>query len=222
MGILSRLKVIMKANMNSSVFQADNPEKAIDEYIRQLNIDLGAVKAETSAILLSERRAKSALDECNAEIKKLQRYAEKSIEEGNDDKAAGFLEKKSQQTARLSELSAAYEQASTNAANIKLMQDKLVSDIGQLEARRIELKGKLAAAKGQGSLSSNHIYSALEEAEEKANYALDKAMALAELQAEENGDDLDQKFAQLEKEFEKNASTADELAALKDRLKKKE
>lgn len=231
MGILSRFKLIMKANIHSLVAQAENPEKVINDYIRSLNRDLGTVKAETAAVLMNERRAKSLLDECNAEIKKLQRYAEKCVEEGNDDKALKFLEKKSQHVKRLSELSAAYEQASSDAANIKRMQDKLVSDIGQLEARHAELKGKLASAKVHaGGISANQVQAAFEAAEEKANFAIDKAMALAELQADDEADDFDKKFAQLEKGTDNgnsidspaNVNVDDELAAMKERLRKKE
>jgi len=231
MGILSRLNRIMKANMNTLPIQSNNPEKELSEYMRQLNMELGAVKAETAAVLLSERRAKTLLDECNAEIEKLQRYAEKSVEEGNDSRALSFLDKKSKQMEKLAELTTAYELASMNAKNIKLIEEKLVSDIGQLELRRMQLKEKLAqigAIEGMtgGNTSSSSINAVFERVEAEANFALDKAEALAELKADEQGDDISQKYAYLNQDTtasnEVTEDIHDELAAIKKKHHSKE
>jgi phage shock protein A len=231
MGILSRLRDIMKVNVNSLVERNDDPEKTIDEYMRVMNSHLGEVKAETASLLADERRAKTLLDECSTEIKKLQRYAEKSVEANNEDDALKFLERKAKLGERLSELQAAYDLVSSNAANMKQMQDKLVSDLGQLEARRIELKGKLAAAKLQqgvnsGRSSSSDVQTSFQAMEELADRALNEAEALAELRAGVKEDDLDTLIAQLEKNPEVHANTAspskpeDELAAIQAKIKK--
>ncbi|MGG3836445.1 PspA/IM30 family protein [Paenibacillus thiaminolyticus] len=223
MGILSRFRDIMASNVNALLDKAEDPEKTIDQYMRSLHQDLGKVKAETASVLADEGRARRALDECNAEIRKLQRYAEKSVEAGKEEDALKFLERKAALAGEQSELQTAYELASANAAKMKQMQDKLVSDIGRLEARHAELKGKLAAAKMNSGGDANASF---DELEEKANRALDEAMALAELRAGAKEDDLDDLIAQLEKDMHKNASPStnaeDELAALKEKMNKKE
>lgn len=229
MGILSRFRDIMASNVHALLDKAEDPEKTIDDYMRSLNSDLGKVKAETASVLAVERRAKSALDECKAEANKLQKYAEKAAEAGDDGSALKFLERKAVLAEKLNELQNAYESASSNAASMKQMQDKLVSDLGRLEARRVELKGKLAAAKVQQGLnnsgSSLGVHSAFDTMEEKANRALDEAMALAELRAGAKEDDLDDLIAQLEKEQGTHTNTAPtaegELAAIKDKMNKK-
>lgn len=224
MGILSRFRDVMKANMNALLDRAEDPEKTIDEYMRSLNSDLGKVKAETASVLSEERRAKRAVDESGAEMKKLQRYAEKAAEAGNDEDALKFLERKAKQAEKHAELQAAYDRASANAASMKQMQDKLVSDMNQLESRRAELKGKLAAARMQPS-SSGGVHSAFHAMEEKADRALNEAMALAELRAEAKEDDLDELIAQLQKDAtgaDTSANAEDELAAIKEKMKKKE
>lgn len=199
MGILSRFSQIMRANMNALLDKADDPEKAIDQYMRSLNSDLGQVKAETAAVLADERRAKRALDESSAEIRKLQRYAERSVEAGDEEKAVQFLERKEKQTEQHSDLQAAYEAAASNAANMKQMQDKLVSDMAKLEARHAELKGKLADASMQQKLNTGSS-TAFNQLEEKANQAMNEAMALAELRAGKQEDDLDALLAQLDED----------------------
>ncbi|WP_348624067.1 PspA/IM30 family protein [Paenibacillus peoriae] len=191
MGILSRFRDIMKMNVNALMDKVGDPEKTIDDYMRNLNSDLGKVKAETASVLADERRTKRALDECKAEIKKLQHYASKSVEAGNEEEARKFLERKGLQAEKLEQLQTSYDLASTNAVNMKQMQEKLVSDMGQLKARHAELKGKLAVAKAQQALNSmGSKNSAFEVMEEQVNRAYDEAMAIAELRAGTK-DDLD-------------------------------
>ncbi|CAM4364201.1 PspA/IM30 family protein [Paenibacillus xylanexedens] len=233
MGILSRFRDVMKANVNHMLSRAEDPEKSVNEYMRSLSSDLGQVKAETTAVLSDESRAKRALDECSAEVKKLQRYAEKSAESGDEDKARGFLEKKVKLTDKLNELQAAYERASAKAKMMKHMNDKLVADLGQLEARHAELKGRIADAKAQQqanerNTSTGRADAALKAMEDKANQALNEAEALAELRAGTQEDDLDELIAQLERDMNSDAgnnenaspSAEEELAAIQEKLKK--
>ncbi|MDY8026023.1 PspA/IM30 family protein [Paenibacillus polymyxa] len=218
MGILSRFRDIMKMNVSALMDKVEDPEKTIDDYMRNLNSDLGKVKAETASVLADEKRAKRALDECKAEIKKLQHYASKSVEAGNEEEARKFLERKGSQAEKLEQLQTSYDLASTNAVNMKQMQEKLVSDMGQLEARRAELKGKMAIAKAQQALNSmGSKNSAFEVMEEQVNRAYDEAMAIAELRAGTK-DDLDALFAQ----YEKSTNAEDELAAIKEKINHKE
>ena len=79
MGILSRFKDIMSANINALLDKAEDPEKMIDQTMRNLTADLAKVKEETAAVMADEKRAKRELDECNAEMAKLQSYAEKAV-----------------------------------------------------------------------------------------------------------------------------------------------
>lgn len=187
MGILSRFRDIMRANVNSFVDRAEDPAKAMDEYMRDLHSDLGQVKAEAAAVLANERRAKASLDECQAEIRKLQRYAEKAVEAGNEDDALKFLDRKAQQAAKLNDLQTAHELAAAKAASMQQLQEKLISDLGQLEARQSELKEKLAFSRMQQGIGAGSNLSAgtFDELEEKAYLAAEEALALAELRAGE-------------------------------------
>ncbi|WP_413406561.1 PspA/IM30 family protein [Paenibacillus amylolyticus] len=234
MGILSRFRDVMKANVNHMLSRAEDPEKSVNEYMRSLSSDLGKVKAETAAVLSDESRAKRALDECSAEVKKLQRYAEKSAELGDEDKARGFLEKKVKLADKMNELQAAYERASAKAKMMKHMNDKLVADLGQLEARHAELKGRIADAKAQQqanerNASAGRADAAFKAMEDKANQALNEAEALAELRAGAQEDDLDELIAQLERDMNADAgnnesaspSAEEELAAIQEKLKNK-
>ncbi|MBQ3664996.1 MAG: PspA/IM30 family protein [Lachnospiraceae bacterium] len=228
MGILSRFKDIMSANINALLDKAEDPEKMIDQYLRNIESDLGKVKAETAAVMAEETRCKRKLDECNAEINKYQTYAEKAVVAGNDDDARQFLAKKSQLETERASLQQSYEVASANAAKMRQMHDKLTKDIADLNARKDAIKAKVAAAKTQekmnklaGSVSSTKgTMSAFDRMEAKADSMLDKANAMAELNSSAEEADI----SNLAAKYDSAASTAsspavdDELAALKAKM----
>ncbi|CRZ35262.1 phage shock protein A (PspA) family protein [Herbinix hemicellulosilytica] len=224
MGILSRFKDIMQSNINALLDKAEDPEKMIDQCLRNLNSDLGKVKSETAAIMAEEQRAKRQLDECNAEIERMQQFAIKALEAGNEDDARKFLEHKASLVSKQAGLVEAYELAKNNADHMRQMHDKLVSDIAELEARKDMIKGKLAVAKTQERInkmsssvaSANNSISSFEKYEELANKALDKANAMAEL----NRSSKNQTIEDLTKKYTSDISVDDELAALKASLNK--
>lgn len=69
--------------------------KMIDQYMRNLESDLGKVKAETASVMAEETRAKRELDECTEQVNKMQSYAEKALTAGNEADARKFLERSS-------------------------------------------------------------------------------------------------------------------------------
>jgi len=233
MGILSRFRDVMASNVNALLEKAEEPAKVIETHMRGLYQDLGQVKAETEAVLMEQQRALRALNECNDEINKLQRYAEKSIEARDEEAARKFLERKAMQAGKQTELQSKYETAASNADHMKQMQEKLESDIRKLETKRNELKDKIAATEAQQKINAmTSSQTGLERdsafgiAEEKINDAYHEAMALAELRKEAKGEDLDELFAQLEQQArqqgEPKVTVDDEMAAIKAKLKEKE
>lgn len=224
MGILTRFKDIMASNINALLDKAEDPEKMIDQCLRNLNSDLGKVKAETASIMAEEQRSKRELDECTSEINKMQNFAVKALEAGNEDDARKFLEKKSSLANKQAGLQEAYNIASANASQMREMHDKLVNDINELESRKDMIKGKMSVAKTQERInkigssvsSANNSISAFDRMEAKANKMLNSANAMAELNrgAKDDIADLTAKYASPSSEVE------DELAALKASLGK--
>ena len=154
MGILTRFKDIMSANINALLDKCEDPEKMIDQYMRNLESDLGKVKAETASVMAEETRAKRELDECTEQVNKMQSYAEKALTAGNEADARKFLEKKQQLVSTQTALQQSYEAAAANAAKMRQMHDKLVKDIESLESRKAAIKAKVATAKAQERLNS--------------------------------------------------------------------
>lgn len=225
MGVLSRFKDIMSANINSLLDKAEDPEKMVDQILRNLNKDLANVKEETAEIMADEKKAKRDLDEVNAEVAKLQTYAEKAVLAGNDDDATKFLAEKARVAEKQAALQQAYDAAVSNSTKMRQMHDKLVEDIRDLEARRDTVKAKVKVAKTQDKINqmnsslgdSASSIAAFERMEDKADAMMDISDAEAELNSSEEKDEV----ADLAAKYDNPESAVqDELAALKAKLGK--
>ncbi|WP_283122671.1 PspA/IM30 family protein [Anaerotignum lactatifermentans] len=224
-GILSRFKTIMEANINALLDKAEDPVKMADQLARDLEKDLGEVKAETVSVMAEEKRAKRAYDEGVAEVEKLQRYAEKAVLAGNDADAKVFLSEKAAKAANLESLKGAWDLAAANAAKMREMHDKLTEQLKQVEDRKAAIRAKAAMVKSQQK--ANEIKSdlggsslaAFDALEEKLNRKLDEAEAAAELNTKK--DDMADLMAKYDDAATvQDNGVEDELAALKAKLGK--
>lgn len=218
MEILKRFKDIMTSNINALLDKAEDPEKMIDQYLRDLNSDLGKVKSETAAIMATEKRERRELEEFEKEIGDMQRYAVKALEAGNEDDARKFLQRKAELSEKVTDKQTAVELAAANTQQMRQMHDKLEADIGELESRRSELKGKASVAKTQKRMNdfassvdgAGERISAFDKMEQKINQELDEAIAMSELNKGSSTDIKD-----LASKYDSDSSVDEELESLK-------
>lgn len=222
MGIIARFKEIMEANINALLDKCEDPEKMIDQYLRDLQNDFAKVKTETASVMAEEKSAKRKLDDCEAEIAKMDEYARRAVAAGNDAEAKQFLAKKANLVNERTALDQSYTMACENSTKMREMHDKLEADISELKSRQSMLKAKLSVAetkKKMNKLSSgidqagNHM-AAFNKMEERVNRMMDEADAMEELNRSNETTDI----SSLEKKYEQQSNDAaldDELAALK-------
>ncbi|MDY5972057.1 MAG: PspA/IM30 family protein [Butyricicoccus sp.] len=223
MGILSRFTDIISANINELLDRAENPEKMIDQYLRNAMENLAEVKKETAAVMAEESRCKRLVVEAEADIEKYTELAKKAIAAGNDGDAKVFIAKKQEIESLLTSRRATYDAAHANAQKMREMHDKLVSDIEKLKARRANIKATISVAKTQERVNkvndamdgARGSVAAFERMEEKAQRMLDQANAAAALSAEP-----EDTAAALEAKYSGGGDRAvdDELARLKAEL----
>ncbi len=221
MGILTRFKDIMASNINALLDRAEDPQKMIDQYLRDLEDDMAKVKVETASMMADEKAAKRDLDECNEEVEKMLDYAKRAVSAGNDAEAKQFLQKKADLSSKQEALRKKYDIAAENSRKMREMHDKLESDIASLKSRRDTLKAKAQVAEtqakmnrmGSGAADAGATMAAFDRMEDKVNKMLDEQDAMAELNkgSADPTEDLMQKYEQEEKESGIDA----ELAALK-------
>lgn len=210
MGILDRFTSIVKANINELLDKAEDPEKMVDQYLREMTESLAEVREATAGVMAEEKRCKRLVDENREETEKYEELARKALAAGNEADARVFLAKKQELVGRAEGLMVAYEGAKANADKMRQMHDKLVADIEELNARKATIKAKAAVAKTQSKV--NEMTSAGDRAE-GARSAFDRMEAKAELseQPADPTEDLAKKYAAAGAE----AAVDDDLARLK-------
>lgn len=194
MSILTRFKDIITSNINNLLDRAEDPEKMIDQYMRELTGDLAEVKRETASVMADEAKAKRNLVANQEEVEKYTLLARKALEAGNEADARTFIKKKQALEEVGESLQQVYDVAASNSQKMRQMHDKLVADINELHQRKAALEAKLKIAKAQekvnevvGATATDKAQAALNEfarAEEKINKKLDMANAMADLTLE--------------------------------------
>ena len=221
-GILERFKTIMSSNINALLDKMEDPEKMIDQYLRDMEKDLGSVKAETVAVMAQESAAKRKVAECEDEIKKMESYAKKALQAGNEADARMFLEKKEAIRIKLESLEKEKMIAVENSLKMREMHDKLTSDIQKLNAKRNEIKAKIKMAKSAEKINSmtsstgiSGKMDSFNSIEEKVDRMLDEANASIELNSpkKDEVDDLMKKYDS--GESESSSAVDEELERLK-------
>lgn len=202
--ILTRFADIMSANINALLDSVEDPELMIDQYMRNLQSDLGNVKAETAAVMAEEARCQRVVDEIKANAERMMEYAKRAVAAKEDADARAFLARKAAYDAQLAVEEKALAVAQANTVKMRSLHDKLVADIGELEARKNEIKAKIKLAKtqekvkalGGSAVGVKDTMSAFKAMEEKANRMLDEANARAALdeQPQDEVEALTQKY----------------------------
>ena len=218
-GILERIGTILSANVNAVLDKCEDPAKMVDQMLLNARQDLAAATEKTAEVMAVEKSAKRAVDDCQADIQRYTKAAQNAIMGGADSDARELIAKKQAAETKLAGLTANYDAAHATAEQLREARDKLVSDIQQLEGRKEVVKAKVATAKAQESvnkvvagMNTAASISAFERMEAKADAALDKAKAKAELAAgDSHAEDLVAKYTT----GAGTSSVDDELARMK-------
>ncbi len=206
MSILTRLDEIMSSEINALLDDIENPSKMIEQHLRNMQSGLESIKDEIVSIVAEEKRVQKAIEQHNAEIQKLEEYAVKALQAGNENDASIFLTKKTSMSNELANLEQQYSNAMLNTQNIKEMYGKLTRELEQLERDIPMLKAKFAQAKLQGSIDRMT----------NGSISDDKADAMLELNKvyDDGTNDLINKYDT----SDINNNVDDELAKLKQKL----
>jgi phage shock protein A len=134
MSIFSRMKEMMENKMDALLDKTDDLEKMIEQKLRDMNKELGKIKADMASYGAKGQRLKRELMECHEDIEKLERYSLKAQTEGNEANVRMFLEKKSAVEAKLVELQTDYQLTLEKSEQMKPKHDQLMADISELES----------------------------------------------------------------------------------------
>jgi phage shock protein A len=104
MGIFTRFKDIVSANINAMLDKAEDPEKMIRLMIQEMEETLVELKAGCAGMMADKLRVERELEFCQKEQKKWDERAKLAVEKGRDDLAKEALMEKNRFNSRVDAL----------------------------------------------------------------------------------------------------------------------
>src|SRR5712691_4623556 len=91
MNLLERVLTLLRANLNSMVEKADDPEKVLQQLQLDMRNQLVQVKTQVATAIAESHKLQSRSKEKKAEAETWMRKAEQAIQQNNDDAARAAL-----------------------------------------------------------------------------------------------------------------------------------
>ncbi len=219
MGILQRITMLAKANINALLDKAEDPEVMIEQILRDMKESYHEAKVQVAAAITEEKKLKQKAEE-NADLAaKWMQKAELAVNAGDDALAREALKRKQDHDSMARSFQAQWEEQVKVVGELKEALTELESKIAEAERKKDMLIARSKRAKAakqihetMAGISKNSAFEAFERMEDKVEHIEAQAQAAKEVDT----DTLEEKFARLEGD----QSVEDELAALKARLKK--
>ena len=203
MNLLERVLTLLRANLNSMVEKADDPEKVLRQLQLDMRNQLVQVKTQVATAIAEGRKLQSRSKEKKAEAETWMRKAEHAIQQNNDDAARAAL-------IRYNDI---IKQAQRYQQQQKEQEQLVVtmrSVLHQLETKlsEVETTIDLLVARKRNAVLQQRVFDALnktggQQDKERANRARDAVMeaeARARAMADLHSRDIDVQLDQLSEE----------------------
>ncbi len=217
MGIFDRISRLLRANVNDLLDNAEDPEKMLDQLIRDMNEEIRRARSQVAAMIAQEKELAADKAEADRLSAEWQRRAELAVDQGRDDLAREALRRKrdSEETARVYGEQLVTQQQSVGRLKAQLQElqtkfDRMQSQRDTLIARSHRAHAQQQISETLSNLPQTDTAGEFERFERRVRSTEARAAATAEVGAL----GLDDDFAALERD----AGLDDELAALKSRL----
>jgi len=212
MGLMDRVSTLLRANLNDLIDRAEDPSKMIKQVILDMENQLLQVKTQVAISIADQHMLEKKQKENEAKAAEWMRKAELAVDRGQDDLARAALERHKScerttesfreqivdQRAQVETLKSAL-----NKLEQKLSEAHAKSDMLLAQHRRARALGKASDARmaiGSGS----HIRTF-----DRMKDKVIRDEAVSQAKSELAGDNLDDRFAQLERDDEVDKALAE-------------
>ncbi len=205
MALLERVATLIRANLNDLVDKAEDPEKMIKQVILDMQNQLLQVKTQVAVSIADQHVLEKRLEENAENERQWRRRAELAVDKGDDALARTALERAMSYQSMAASFRQQVEDQKVQVENLKTallkLQQKLAeaeskSDVLIAQHRRSRALSKATEAGMQ--MGDNSNAAAFDRMKDKVQHTEAKAEATSELLA----DDVEDRFASLEKQQE--------------------
>ncbi len=220
MSFWKRVKDITKANLNSLLTKAEDPEKMIDQYVLDMEEEIQQMRSVVAEAISQEKIYQKKYQNHQSEVDKWQKKAELAIEAGNDDLARKALQRKNESLQDANYYQEKFENQKTKVEEYRQRLDDYENKLESAKRKREDLKLRAKSAKAEKEI--NERMAGIGETSVMDDFGrMEEKILQMETQAEASsemvpGKSLDDEFAELEAK----SSVDDELAALKKKMNK--
>ncbi|HID86890.1 MAG TPA: PspA/IM30 family protein [Anaerolineae bacterium] len=214
MGILDRISNILRANINDLLDHAEDPEKMLEQIIRDMEGAIKEARSQVAEMIAQEKLIKADLEESRRLAAEWEKKAELAVSKGADDLALEALRRKNDYDAHTEvyekQWTAQKEAVSKLKSQLQQLEAKYEAAVRNKEvliARRKRAAAQRQIAAAEARLSTVDYSAELERMERRIMEEEARAAAMAEL-AEEP---LEERFEALEED----TALQEQLAALK-------
>jgi phage shock protein A len=229
MGILDRIRTVLKANINALISKAEDPEKMLNQLIMDMNEQLLEAKKQVAMSIADEKKLERQALENKAQGADWEKKAMLAVKAGKDDLAKEALVRKQEYDGYAASFQKEFE---SQHASVEQLKDALRQLQGKIEeaSRKKNLliaRAKRAEAQKQiqqtmGSLSGNSSFDTFDRMEQKVDQIEAEAEALKELGAVTADQKLEDKFRELEASDTSSDKLLEDLKAKMGQIENKE
>lgn len=212
MGLFDRIMRVVRANLNSVVSQAEDPEKILEQAVLDMQEDLIQLRQAVAQSIATQKRTERQCSQAQSTADEWYRRAQLALQKGDDNLAREALSRRKTYQETAETLGEQLGQQSIIVTKLKQNMLALESKISEARTRKDLYVARARSAKASqqinemvGRLGSGTT--AFERMEEKVLQLEAQSEAMADLQ----GDELSKRFAALES----GSSVEDELAMMK-------
>ncbi len=218
-GILDRISTILRSNINSALDKAEDPEKMLDQIIRDMNDAIEQAKGQVATVIAQEKMLEAERLGAERQSKEWEDKAQRAIKAGRDDLAVECLRRKKDYDGIATTYQQQYDSQHAMVTKLRsqltlLMQkrDEAARNRDVMIARYRQAKAMEGMSKQMASLNAQDRSTDLGRIDAAIRQREAKAAAEMELNSAPNG--IDDELRQLEA----GDTMDDELKALKSRM----
>ena len=214
MGLFDRLWRVIRANINSLVGAAEDPEKILEQAVMDMQEDLVQLRQAVAGAIAAQKRTERQCSQAESTAAEWYQRAQLALQKGEENLAREALTRKKSYQETATAMKASLGQQNAVVTQLKENMRALESKISEAKSKKDMYIARARSAKASerlqemmGNLNTGSALSAFERMEEKVMQLESRSEAIAEL----GTNDLEKKFLSLE-----GAEDVDsELAAMK-------
>ena len=229
MGILDRIRTVLKANINALISKAEDPEKMLNQLIMDMNEQLLEAKKQVALSIADEKKLERQALENKAQGEDWEKKAMLAVKAGKDDLAKEALMRKQEYDGYAASFQKEYESQHASVEQLKDALRQLQSKIEEASRKKNLLIARAKRAEAQkqiqqtmGSLSAGSSFDTFDRMAQKVDQIEAEAEAMKELGEVTADQKLEDKFKELESSGAGGDQLLEDLKAKMGQIENKE